>query len=78
MLQRLDKVSTEVGDERRERFEDVALLAELITSGWRSVDRRIARLEQIVSRIEAANRPRSGPQARVYRLDEAGDRATND
>jgi hypothetical protein len=78
MLQRLDKVSTEVGDERRERFEDVALLAELITSGWRSVDRRIARLEQIVSRIEAANRPRSGPQARVYRLDEAGDRATKD
>ncbi len=78
MLQRLDKVSTEVGDERRERFEDVALLAELITSGWRSVDRRIARLEQIVTRIEAANRPRSGPQARVYRLDDAADRASKD
>ena len=78
MLQRLDKVSNEVGDERRERFEDVALLAELITSGWRSVDRRIARLEQIVTRIEAANRPRSGPQARVYRLDDAADRASKD
>lgn len=78
MLQRLDKVSTEVGDERRERFEDVALLAELITSGWRSVDRRIARLEQMVTRIEAAKDPRSGPQARVYRLDEAADRAAKD
>ena len=78
MLQRLDKVSTEVGDERRERFEDVALLAELITSGWRSVDRRIARLEQIVTRIEAAKGPRGGPQARVYRLDDAADRATKD
>ena len=78
MLQRLDKVSTEVGDERRERFEDVALLAELITSGWRSVDRRIARLEQIVTRIEAAKAPRGGPQARVYRLDEAADRASKD
>ena len=78
MLQRLDKVSTEVGDERRERFEDVALLAELITSGWRSVDRRIARLEQIVTRIEAAKGPRSGPQARVYRLDDAADRASKD
>ena len=78
MLQRLDKVSNEVGNERRERFEDVALLAELITSGWRSVDRRIARLEQIVTRIEAAKSPRSGSQARVYRLDEAADRATKD
>lgn len=78
MLQRLDKVSTEVGDERRERFEDVALLAELITSGWRSVDRRIARLEQIVTRIEAAKGTRSGPQARVYRLDDAADRASKD
>jgi tetrahydromethanopterin S-methyltransferase subunit B len=78
MLQRLDKVSSEVGDERRERFEDVALLAELVTSGWRSVDRRIARLEQIVTRIEAANHPRGGPQARVYRLDDAADRASKD
>jgi hypothetical protein len=78
MLQRLDKVSNEVGDERRERFEDVALLAELITSGWRSVDRRIARLEQIVTRIEAAKSPPRAPQARVYRLDEAADRASKD
>jgi hypothetical protein len=72
MLARLEEVSTSVGDERRDRLQDVALLTELITSGWRSVDRRLARLEQIVARIEAG---RSGRRAgRLYRLDDAAGR----
>lgn len=69
MLQRLETVSGEVGSERRERAEDVALLTELITTGWRSVDRRLARLEQIVARIEAGRNARR--EARLYRLDDA-------
>jgi hypothetical protein len=72
MLTRLDEVSTAVGDERRDRLEDVALLTELVTSGWRSVDRRLARLEQIVGRIESGGNRRR--EARLYRLDDsAGD-----
>ena len=72
MLARLEEVSTSVGDERRDRLQDVALLTELITSGWRSVDRRLARLEQIVARMEAG---RSGRRAgRLYRLDDAAGR----
>jgi hypothetical protein len=70
MLQRLERVSHEVEDERRERAEDVALLTELVTTGWRSVDRRLARLEQIVARIEAGRNGRR--EARLYRLDDAG------
>ena len=73
MLQRLEQVSEEVGSERRERTEDVALLAELVTSGWRSVDRRLARLEQIVARIEAGRNGRR--EARLYRLDDAAGQA---
>jgi len=69
MLARLDEVSTSVGDERRDRLEDVALLTELVTSGWRSVDRRLARLEKMVARIEAG-RDR-GREGRLYRLDDA-------
>jgi hypothetical protein len=69
MLERLDAVSGEVGSERRERTEDVALLTELVTTGWRSVDRRLARLEQIVARIEAGRNARR--EARLYRLDDA-------
>jgi len=69
MLARLDEVSTSVGDERRDRLEDVALLTELVTSGWRSVDRRLARLEKIVARVEAG---RNGlRESRRHRLDDA-------
>jgi hypothetical protein len=71
MLTRLDEVSTSVEDERRDRLEDVALLTELVTSGWRSVDRRLARLEKIVARIESAGSGRQEP--RLYRLDEAAE-----
>ena len=69
MLARLDEVTTSVGDERRDRLEDVALLTELVTSGWRSVDRRLARLEKIVARIESGRNGRR--ESGLSRLDEA-------
>ena len=69
MLARLEAVSTSVEDERRDRLEDIALLTELVTSGWRSVDRRLARLEKIVARIEAGRNGRQ--EGRLYRLDDA-------
>lgn len=69
MLKRLEQVSGDVESERRERMEDVALLTELVTSGWRSVDRRLARLEQIVTRIEAGRNARR--EARLYPVDDA-------
>jgi hypothetical protein len=69
MLARLEEVSTSVEDERRDRLQDVALMTDLITSGWRSVDRRLGRLEQVVARIEAGRNGRRG--ARLYRLDDA-------
>ena len=69
MLARLEDVSAGVEDERRDRLDDVALLTELVTNGWRSVDRRLARLEQIVARIEAGRNGRR--EARLYRLDDA-------
>ena len=69
MLARLEDVSAGVEDERRDRLDDVALLTELVTNGWRSVDRRLARLEQIVARIEAGRNGRR--EARIYRLDDA-------
>jgi hypothetical protein len=75
MLARIEEVSTSVGDERRDRLEDVALLTELVTSGWRSVDRRLARLEQIVARIESGRNGRR--EQRLYRLDDTpGDAPT--
>ncbi len=72
VLGRLEQISTSVEDERRDRLEDVALLTELVTSGWRSVDRRLARLEMIVARIEAGRSGRR--EARLFRLDDAAGR----
>jgi hypothetical protein len=69
MLARLEEVTTSVEDERRDRLQDVALLTDLITSGWRSVDRRLARLEQVVARIEAGRE--GSREARFYRVDDA-------
>jgi hypothetical protein len=69
MLARVEEVSTSVEDERRDRLQDVALLTELITSGWRSVDRRLARLEQVVARIESGRSGRR--ESGLYRLDDA-------
>ncbi|HET6695776.1 MAG TPA: hypothetical protein VFG85_04665 [Gaiellaceae bacterium] len=69
MLARLEDVSVGLQDERRDRLDDVALLTELVTNGWRSVDRRLARLEQIVARIETGRNGRR--EARIYRLDDA-------
>ncbi|HSK15329.1 MAG TPA: hypothetical protein VK915_04085 [Gaiellaceae bacterium] len=71
MLERLERVGDEVEGERRERTEDVELLTELVTAGWRSVDRRLARLEQIVARIESGRNGRR--EARLYRLDDAAE-----
>ena len=67
LLARLDEVSTSVEDERRDRLQDVALLTELVTTGWRSVDRRLARLEKIVGRIETGQQ---GRRDRLYRVDD--------
>lgn len=60
MLERLETMGEDVERERRDRLEDVALLTELVTSGWRSVDRRLARLENVVARIEAGRKGRRG------------------
>jgi hypothetical protein len=76
LLARVEQVSTSVEDERRDRLQDVALLTELVTSGWRSVDRRLARLEQVVARIEAGRNTRR--EARLYRLDDSAGTAPSE
>jgi hypothetical protein len=42
----------EVGGERRERIEDVRLMCELLVSSWESANRRLARIERILERLE--------------------------
>ena len=76
MLGRLERVGSDVEGERRDRLEDVALLAELITTGWRGVDRRLARLEHMIARLEERHGDR--PAGRLIRLEDRQSRTSSE
>jgi hypothetical protein len=61
VIRRLERVEGDLLAERHARVDDLALLVDLITSGWRGVDDRLRGLEE---RLEAA------PPATVYRMEE--------
>jgi len=45
VVHRLERLEQDVIAERHARIDDLALLVELVSTGWRSVDARIAQLE---------------------------------
>ena len=47
-IRRLERLEAEQLAERHARVEDLALLVDLVSSGWRGVDARLALLEQAV------------------------------
>ena len=61
LIRRLERLEGDLLADRHARVDDLALLVDLVTSGWRSVDDRLRR-------IEASVRP--APDATVYRIDE--------
>jgi len=46
----------ETDEERRERVDDLAVIIDLITTGWQGLDARLGRIERQVSRLEAGRR----------------------
>jgi hypothetical protein len=60
VIRRLERIEGDLLTERHARVDDLALLVDLIASGWRSVEERLAR-------IEDGLKPDG---AQVYRLDE--------
>ena len=71
-IRRLERLQGDLAAERKARVEDLALLVDLIASGWRGVERRLDRLERIMDRVERALEDR--PVAPVYRIDERQER----
>jgi hypothetical protein len=65
-IRRLERLQRDLDAERRARVEDLALLVELISSGWRAVERRLDRLERSFDRLERTLE--DSPVAQVYRL----------
>ncbi len=70
-IRRLERLDINVEAEQKARVEDLALLVDLIASGWRGVDRRLDRLERALDRLERSLEER--PSASLYRV---GDRKT--
>ena len=61
VVRRLETIEGDLLAERHGRVDDLALLVDLITSGWKSVDERLARFEQSLQ---------NGESAIVYRIEE--------
>src|SRR3954468_17688098 len=60
-IRRLERIETQLLAERRARLDDLSLLVDLVSSGWKGVDRRLERIEQGFER---------GSGAIVYRIEE--------
>ncbi len=61
LIRRLERVEGDLLAERHARVDDLALLVDLVTGGWRGVEARLARLEEKLDQ-------RGG--AVVYRMEE--------
>jgi hypothetical protein len=66
-IRRLERLQGDLATERQARVEDLALLVDLIASGWRGVEQRLDRIERMLERIERTLEDR--PSAAVYRFE---------
>jgi hypothetical protein len=67
LLRRLSALESDLLTERNARVDDLAVLVELVSSGWRGVDARLGRIESIVQRLEQQHDTRG---ANVYRMED--------
>jgi hypothetical protein len=66
-IRRLERMQGDLAAERKARVEDLALLVDLIATGWRGVERRLDRLERVLDRLERTLSDQ--PTAPVYRIE---------
>jgi hypothetical protein len=64
-IRRLERIENDNLAERHARVDDLGLLVDLISSGWQSVDERLARIETAVEQTNGAV---------VYRIEDAQER----
>jgi hypothetical protein len=67
LLRRLSAVEEDMLTERNARVDDLALLVDLVSSGWKGVDARLGRIEAVVNRLEQTHDSRG---AIVYRMED--------
>ena len=47
-IRQLERIEADLGAERSARVDDLAVLVDLFTAGWRAVDERLARIEELL------------------------------
>jgi hypothetical protein len=68
LLRRLSALEGDQLTERNARVDDLALLVDLVSSGWKGVDARLGRIEAVVNRLEQQSHDSRG--AIVYRMED--------
>jgi hypothetical protein len=67
LLRRVAALENDLLAERNARVDDLALLVDLVSSGWKGVDARLGRIEAVVNRLEQHGDDRG---AIVYRMED--------
>jgi hypothetical protein len=67
LLRRLSALEGDLLTERSARVDDLAVLVDLVSSGWKGVDARLGRIEAVVNRLEQHQDSRG---AVVYRMED--------
>lgn len=68
LLRRLSALEADLLTERNARVDDLSLLVDLVSSGWKGVDARLGRIEAVVNRLEQQAHDSRG--AIVYRMED--------
>src|SRR5439155_1684892 len=68
VLRRLEHIERDAAVDRHARVDDLSLLVDLVSSGWKGVDARLARMEEVVGRLEQGIQDKRG--AIVYRIED--------
>jgi len=68
VIRRLERVDRDLLADRNAHVDDLALLVELVASGWQGVDARLSRIESVVNRLEQGIQENRG--AIVYRMED--------
>ena len=67
-IRRLERLESTLEAERGARIDDLALLVELLTEGWRSLNSRLDRIELLVATSIAGQADGVRAGGEVYRL----------
>lgn len=70
-IRRLERLESTLESERHARVDDLALLVDVLTDGWRAMNARLERIETMLQAQGAQAAPPE-PGAEVYRLPTAG------